>query len=618
MNRDDEPRPAPRMATGGSYGTLTIRLLFALLVVVTTSAAVLEFRQLFPSARLNAVEIALLVVFPILIAWLAANFWIAAFGAISLAAHSLGRSRAPAVAYGSPGVGRRLVAVMPIYNEETGRVFAGLRAIYQSLDAEASLSGFHLFVLSDTRDPVIARREEVACSALIRAVGGEGRVFYRRRVQNVGRKAGNIQEFCERWGGHYDYMLVLDADSLMDGPAVRRMAERMEADPQLALLQTWPRPVRAETLFGRLQQFATSVQGQPIAEGLGVLMGDQCSYWGHNAMIRVRAFAASCGLPELPGRPPLGGEIMSHDFVEAALLVADGWKVRMLSDRIGSFEEPPPSLIASAMRDRRWCQGNLQHLQLVAAAGLAGISRFHFLMGVLAYLASPFWLVFLILGAVQILGATEVLRAGDLFQPIPLPIPRTADLRILLGLPLLLLLLPRTFGMAAILLDRDLRRGHGGALRLVVGSLVELVITTLVAPVMMLIHTRFVGEILLGRSSGWGPQRRDGDGEPIGQILRVHTGHTVIGLATAIGVGALSLEALAWLAPIILGLVLAIPVSWLSGRRSMGTATRFLGLFRVPEEVVSPAVVQALERNLADRGDAPVPAAVAAESAASR
>ncbi len=589
----------PSVPTRSTAATVSIRLLFAFLVVTTTAAALLEFRQLFPSIRLNAVEIALLVIFPILIAWLAANFWLAALGAASLFWHRLARvigSRTDS-AHG-PQIGRRLVAVMPIYNEDTERVFAGLRAMYRSFDAEQRLSGFHLFVLSDTRDPVIARREELACSALMRDVDGVGRVFYRRRTQNVGRKAGNIQDFCERWGGHYEYMLVLDADSLMDGETVLRMADRMDADPKLGLLQSWPRTVRARTLFGRLQQFATSVQGQPIAEGLGVLMGDSCSYWGHNAMIRVGAFAASCGLPILPGKPPIGGEIMSHDFVEAALLVADGWKVRMMADRQGSFEEPPPSLIASAQRDRRWCQGNLQHVQLLAAKGLAGMSRYHFMMGVMAYLASPIWLVFLILGTVQILGATDVLQTVDILRPIPLIIPRTADLRILIGLPLLLLLLPRTFGLTAIALNRTLRRGHGGLLGLAGSTLLELILTTLVAPVMMLLHTRFVVEILIGRSSGWGAQRRDGDGEPFRQILRVHWLHTLLGVAVAVGVGWVSLEALAWLAPIIVGLLLAIPVSWLSGRESAGSFLYWIGLFRVPEEADPPAIVTALEREL--------------------
>ncbi|MEQ8397280.1 glucans biosynthesis glucosyltransferase MdoH [Thalassobaculum sp.] len=589
-----------RSRSHGTVATVMVRLLFAILVIITTAAAVLEFRQLFPASRLNAFEIALLVIFPILIGWLAANFWIAALGAASLFWRSFASRRAGAPAVRP--VGRRLVVIMPIYNEETARVFAGLRAMYRSIEAEERLSGFHLFILSDTRDPVIARREELACSAMIRDLGAVDRVFYRRRTQNVGRKAGNIQDFCENWGGHYEFMLVLDADSMMDGATVQRMADRMDADPQLALLQSWPRLVRGESMFGRLQQFATSVQGQPIAEGLNVLMGDSCSYWGHNAMIRVRAFAASCGLPILPGKAPIGGEILSHDFVEAALLVADGWKVRMMSDRLGSFEEPPPSLIASAQRDRRWCQGNLQHLQLVLAQGLAGMSRYHFLMGVMAYLASPIWLLFLVLGTVQILAATDVLHTVDILQPIPLFIPRNADLRILIGLPLLLLLLPRTFGMIAIVFDRRLRQGHGGLIGISVSMLLELVVTTLIAPVMMLLHSRFVLDIVLGRSSGWGPQRRGGDGEPFGQIVRVHAVHTLLGIAVVAGVGWVSVEALTWLAPIVLGLILAVPVSWLSGRDSVGAILRWLGLFRTPEEGEPPAIVMALEQELEQAG----------------
>jgi len=582
---------------------VAIRLVFTGLVLATTGGAAREFHRLLAFGRPDPLDIPLLALFAVLVAWLAANFWIAALGAAAMAWRRATNGAECKADLGHP-IGRRLVVLMPICGEDVGRVFAGLQAMYRSLEAEPRLSGFHLFVLSDTRDVAVARREELACSALIAGLDGAGRIFYRRRSHNGGRKAGNIQDFCERWGGHYDYMLVLDADSLMDGPTVLRMADRMEADPLLALLQSWPRPVRARSLFGRLQQFAASVQGRVSAEGLGVLMGDSCSYWGHNALIRVRAFAGSCGLPVLPGRPPIGGEILSHDFVEAALLVADGWKVRMMADRAGSFEEPPPSLIASARRDRRWCQGNLQHLQLVAAPGLAGISRFHFLMGVMAYLSSPLWLLFLALGVGRMAAGGWPVDAGSGSG--------AADPWILVGLPLLLLLLPRAFGLIATLADPQLRRGHGGVLGLTAGTVLEIGLTTLMAPVMMLLHSRFVAEVLLGRSSGWGPQRRAGDGEPFVDVLRVHLGHTLVGIVAAGVVGWTSPTALQWLAPVVLGLVLAAPLSWLGGRVAAGEVLRRLGLFRVPEEAAPPAVVVEAERS-----DLPAPSSSRSRSPAS-
>ncbi len=292
----------------------------------------------------------------------------------------------------------RTAVVMPVYNEATARVFSSLQAMIEEIAATGLMQHFDFFILSNSTQPNAWIAEERAFYALRERMGPAVRIFYRHRKRNVGRKAGNIEDFVSRWGGAYEHMLVLDADSLLTGPCIIGLTEAMEADPDAGIVQSLPLIINRNTLFARLQQFAAKIYGPVIATGLAVWSGREGNYWGHNAIIRTRAFAAHCGMPTLSGKPPFGGHIMSHDFVEAALIRRAGWTVYMLPDLQGSYEESPPSLIDLATRDRRWCQGNLQHVRVIGAAGLTWPTRQHFATGIMSYLASPLWLAQLLVG----------------------------------------------------------------------------------------------------------------------------------------------------------------------------------------------------------------------------
>ncbi len=294
------------------------------------------------------------------------------------------------------GLSSRTAILVPIYNEDPAATFSRVAAMNRSLVRLGVAEHFHFAVLSDTQDMVLAADEVVQFERLFGEPLALGRMFYRRRERNVGRKAGNIEDFVSRSGGAYDFALILDADSLMEGETILAMAQRLEADPELGLLQTVPTIINARTLFGRSIQFAAAYLSPTFARGAAQMQGREGPYWGHNAMVRMRAFAASCGLPELSGTPPFGGHILSHDYVEAALLSRAGWKVEVDAALKGSYEEAPDNLIEYAKRDRRWCQGNLQHGRLIAAPGLKAWSRFTFIQGIMAYLASPLWLLLLV------------------------------------------------------------------------------------------------------------------------------------------------------------------------------------------------------------------------------
>jgi membrane glycosyltransferase len=426
-------------------------------------------------------------------------------------------------------------------------------------------------------------------------------VWYRRRWQNIARKSGNLEDFVTRWGGRYDHMIVLDADSLIDAPTLQRLARAMQSDPDLGILQTAPQLIGAATLFGRLQQFAACVYGPVITRGLSAWSGDSGNYWGHNAIIRMAAFAQNCGLPTLSGRKPFGGFVLSHDFVEAALMRRGGWKVRMATDCGGSWEESPPSLIDVAIRDRRWAQGNLQHLKIIGSAGLSFTSRLHLGVGIMSYLSSPLWLVMLGIGfalAVQ----SHLIRPEYFnhdFQLFP-SWPRF-DVELMMTLfwfSMIVLLIPKMLGLIRALLSKRIRRHSGGVIGVAASFLLEVILSALYAPVLMLIQSRHVFEVFMGRDSGWKPQRRDSGGTTWSDAWHYHKRHMFLSCFTAVIVWFLSPPLLAWLSPALLGLFLAVPLSRASGSASLGRLLSRVALLRTPEEVDTPPLV-ARRRELA-------------------
>jgi membrane glycosyltransferase len=491
--------------------------------------------------------------------------------------------------------GTRTALVMPIYNEDPTRTTAALQAMGEALQRLGSCRAFEMVVLSDSTNADAWIRETAAVECLRRALATAMPVWYRRRWRNVARKSGNLEDFVTRWGGRYDHMIVLDADSLIDAQSLTRLAQMMNADPTLGILQTAPQLIGARTLFGRLQQFAACAYGPVISRGLAAWSGDSANYWGHNAIIRVQAFAQCCGLPELHGRKPFGGHVLSHDFVEAALMRRAGWKVSMTTDCGGSWEESPPSLIDVAIRDRRWAQGNLQHLKVIGARGLSFPSRMHLAIGIMSYLSSPLWLLLLCIGfalAVQ----SHLIRPEYFnhdFQMFPTwPRFNVELMMALFWFSMVILLVPKFLGLIRAVLSRRLRRGCGGIVGLAASFLLEVVLSALYAPVMMLMQSRHVFEVFMGRDSGWNPQRRDDGGTSWAAAWQFHKRDMLIALMTGAILWFLSPPLLAWVSPALLGLLLAVPLSRASGSSVIGGALSRIGFLRTPEEIDVPALAK--------------------------
>ncbi|MXP63477.1 glucans biosynthesis glucosyltransferase MdoH [Roseomonas sp. M0104] len=593
-------RPARRAGKMASRPTATwLRRLFVLgAALALTAYASHEMWLVLNSGQPTPLQAFVLILFVVLFAWIALSFTSATCGFFRLL---FGPDRRLGIAPGGPPPmpAVKTALLMPSYNEEPARVMAGLQAIHESLAAAGALDRFDIFILSDSTEPGAWIAEEAAYLELRRrtgddALGEGGRIFYRRRPKNTERKAGNIADWVRRWGGAYPQMLVLDADSVMDADTILRLADAMERHPDVGLIQTLPIITGGNTLFARMQQFAGRVYGPLIAEGIAWWHGSEGNYWGHNAIIRTRAFAEAAGLPELRGRKPFGGHILSHDFVEAALLRRAGWAVHMVPWLRGSYEESPPSLMDLAIRDRRWCQGNLQHAAVLPARGLHWVSRLHLLTGIGSYITAPLWLIFLIFGVLLAIQARfirpEYFPAGpSLFPEWPVVDPVRA-MWVFIG-TMSLLLAPKLMAWIALLFHGADRRGCGGASRAFLSMLLETVVAGLLAPVTMLTQSVDVAAILLGRDSGWNAQRRDDGSVPFGQVARLYWRHTLFGLAFGAAAWLVSPYLALWMSPVVLGLALAIPLAALTARRGIGLGLRRLGLLLTPEERAPPAVL---------------------------
>ncbi len=576
------------------------RILLAFLVLIPTLIATGFMLQVLPYQGRTGLEIVIALLFGALFGWISIGFW-TAFAGFALLLRGGDRyaiTRTDTAGVGPIDPAARTALVMPVCEEDVERVYTGLDVIQADLERHGALSHFDFFVLSDSVDPSTIVREELAWAEWRRRAE---RVFYRRRKVRRKRKSGNVADFCRRFGAGYRYMIVLDADSLMSAATIVRLVRLMERNPDVGAIQTAPVVFRARSLFARAQQFASRLYGRMFSAGLHFWHLGESPYWGHNAILRVEPFTKHCGLPRLPGKPPFGGDIMSHDFVEAALLGRAGWSLWVAYDLDGSYEEAPASLLEEMQRDRRWCQGNLQHLRLLFTRGRFGAHRALFLNGVLAYGSALLWLLFLVTSTGEAIHQAVI--APDYFPSGPSlfpewPIWRPEWVFTLLATTVILLFLPKLLGMSLVLLHSRDRAAYGGALRLFASVGCEILLSALLAPIRMVFYCRFVLLALFGRAVGWRLGDKEGHETGWGEALRRHGGDTVVATSWALAVYALNPDYFWWLTPVAAALVLSVPVSVLTSRTSLGDAARFRGLFAVPEERQAPLEVGELEARL--------------------
>lgn len=582
------------------------RVLLALVLLASLGAGSLLASVLPPSEHglLRAAQIAL---YTLLFAWVSAGFFTAMMGAWVLLRGDRHALSASAVAHQPLQRDARTAIVMPICNEHVPTVFAGLRATCESLAATGAGALFDVFVLSDSADPAVRDAELAAWRHLREVLGAQGlgaRVHYRWRQRRTKRKAGNVADFCRRWGRDYRYMVVLDADSVMSGDCLVSLVRLMEAHPQAGILQTAPQACGQDTLHARAQQFAGRVTGRLFTLGMQYWQLGESHYWGHNAIIRVAPFMDHCALAPLPGKGGLSGDILSHDFVEAALMRRAGWQVWLVGDLQGSYEQVPTHLLEELQRDRRWCQGNLQNARLIAEPGLHGVHRAMLATGAMAYLSAPLWLLFVTVGALLwAAGGREAVAPG----PAVLALWSTT---------LVMLVLPRLLGVLALLAGAQRGRRYGGAGALLRGALLEALLSALQAPVRMAAHTLFVVVALTGLKLDWKSPAREAHRVAWRDAARrfgmpgVVAALAVLAMARVDGLAAL------WLAPIAAPLLLAVPLSVFSSLPSVGLWLRRRSVLLTPEEAWTPTVLRRAAAYAQRYGAAPVVHEVPADAGA--
>ena len=578
--------------------------LLSLTILTTAYATWVMIMGILPQG-ITILDICLIVLFIFLFAWISLSFASALAGFFCIvfgAGGKLGIDPQKPL----PQLQTRTALLMPTYHEDPRRLIAGLQAMFESLAETGRLAHFDFFILSDSRQHAIALAEEREYLDLCQRLHADKQIFFRRRHDNSGRKAGNVADWVRRFGAAYPQMIVLDADSVMTGDAIVRLVAAMEQHSDVGVIQSVPTVVGGRTLFARMQQFSNRVYGPIVSYGVAWWHGAESNYWGHNAVIRTKAFADHAGLPELRGLRPFGGHVLSHDFVEAALLRRGGWAVHMVPYLQGSYEEGPPTLTDLLIRDRRWCQGNLQHLKVFHAAGLHWVSRMHMLVGIGHYFTAPLWGMMMLVGiAIPELGSGSTLVRKEVFSPMLYWHSRTdGQIFWIFIWSMAILLAPKAFGYLALLADRTGRQMCGGAQRMLISILCETVLSALMAPVVMYIQSRGVFEVLAGKDSGWDAQQRDVSVVSWRALRRRYAGLTCVGGFMGCLAYVVSPYFAAWMSPVIFGMVLSIPVVAVTSMGRIGDFCRRRGLFSIPEEVAPPAVLQrAVELRLAALDD---------------
>lgn len=573
--------------------TLAARRLLVLLVNgVTWVALLVWFGSILASGGWSQLDTLLFVCFVFGTPWSVLGFWNAVIGLWLLAG---GQRRLVDVAPFLPAAARsgaqpapltiRTAILMTLRNEDPARAVRRLRTVKASVDATGSEADgrFDYFILSDTDRADIAAEEDRLIAAW-RALDGDGaRIVYRRRDRNTGYKAGNVRDFCARWGSEYELMLPLDADSLMTGDAILELVRIMQAHPKIGILQSLVVGMPSASAFARIFQFGMRHGMRAYTMGQAWWVGDCGPYWGHNALVRIKPFAEACDLPLLPGKPPLGGHVLSHDQVEATLMRRAGFEVRVMPIEGGSYEENPPDALAFIGRDVRWCQGNMQYVKLLGLPGLKPISRFQLLWAILMFVGIPAWTLMI---AALPFATLEAQQVADF--PV-------GSAQALYGAFLLMYLSPKIAGMIDAATTRGEVQRFGGAVRFASSAALEIVFSFLQGAVTTIRTSLFMLGLLFGKSIVWSGQRRDSAGVAWTDAVRALWPQLVFGVAVCGALYMISPTVLLWSLPLTAGYVLAIPFTVVTAWPPLGRAMQRYGIAGIPEDFTPPPEIVAVQ-----------------------
>ncbi|MBU2582539.1 MAG: glucans biosynthesis glucosyltransferase MdoH [Alphaproteobacteria bacterium] len=573
------------------------RIIFLALNVLTYIALLGAAAQLMGAGGWTVVDGIMFACFAIGTPWAILGFWNAVIGLWLLHFHSnSAKAVAPfarAAATDTPLFVKTAI-LMTLRNEDPARAIARLKTVKESLDTTGHGKSYSYFILSDTNIDEVGAAEEALVADWQTSTADGDRIVYRRRADNSGYKAGNVRDFCERWGAGYDLMLPLDADSLMSGEAIVSMTRMMQAHPRLGILQSLVVGMPSKSAFARIFQFGMRHGMRSYTMGQAWWVADCGPFWGHNAVVRIRPFKVHCHLPMLPGKPPLGGHILSHDQVEAVLMRKAGYEVRVLPYEIGSWEENPPTMIDFAKRDVRWCQGNMQYAGLLGLPGLLPLSRFQLAWAMLMFVGIPAWTLMIALLPV---AAYQAQTVAD--YPVGLAIGLYAAF-------FTMYLAPKIAGLIDAALTKGGMRSYGGPLRFMASAAIELVFSFLQGAVSTIRTTIFMIGLAFGKSVTWGGQSRDAHGVSWATAFENFWPQTLFGIVVCTALYVVSPTVLLWSLPLTLGYLLAMPFAVVSSHPAVGRWLQRAGLCGIPEDFRTPAEIRTLETRQSEAAPLPV------------
>jgi membrane glycosyltransferase len=566
--------PHARAKQADTHATLRRRRLAFAALVITSAAGLLVLMAATLFAQvIDAIGIAMMLLFALTLPWTVIGFWnaVIGFGLMHFARDPAGLV-APHLRSitGDEAIASSTALLVCIRHEDTQRLKRNLDWMLDGLMRTGHAPWFHLYLLSDSDDPAVIDKEQQVAADLLSRFGKTLTITYRRREASSGFKAGNIRDFCERWGHLHPFAIVLDADSVMTPAAMLRLVRIMQVEPRIGILQTLVTGLPSSSPFARIFQFGMRLGMRSYTLGAASWQGDCGPYWGHNAILRLAPFTEHCHLPLLPGKPPLGGHVLSHDQLEAVLMRRAGYEVRVLPDEDGSWEENPPTLPEFIRRDLRWCQGNMQYLKLLNMPGLRPVSRCQLCLAIAMYLGAPAWLGLIALGLLR-------------HTPVDMALCKA-----MFGITMAMSFAPKFATLGDVLLRRDLRRDYGGIRRILISAVLEVVFSMLMAPISAVSVSLFMLGLPFGREMGWMAQQRDAAGVSLTMAARRLWLHTLLGIALGFAFWQVFPNTIWLWAPFVAGLVASIPLAVVSADARLGRLLAASGLCRIPEEARLP------------------------------
>jgi membrane glycosyltransferase len=555
--------------------------------VVTWLAMMWVAARILGTGGWTVTDIILLICFAAGTPWTVLGFWNALIGLWLLHFHKDPMAEvAPYAAAGDNPEPLRIktAILMTLRNEDPARAILRLRTVKAGLDATGDGHTFSYFVLSDTNDPAVATAEDQAIAAWRAEDADRDRIVYRRRTDNTGFKAGNVRDFCERWGKDYELMLPLDADSLMSGTSIIRLVRMMQAHPKIGILQSLVVGMPSSSAFARIFQFGMRHGMRSYTMGQAWWVGDCGPFWGHNAVVRIKPFFEQCELPILPGKPPLGGHVLSHDQVEATFMRRAGYEVRVLPVENDSWEENPPTMLDFAKRDVRWCQGNMQYIKLLDTPGLYPMSRFQLVWAILMFVGIPAWTLMIALLPVAAWEARSI---------------RHFPTGLAIGLYIVfftMYLMPKIAGLIDVVLTKGGVARYGGPVRFLAGAAIELVFSFLQGAVSTIRTSIFMIGLAFGKSVVWGGQSRDAYGISWRTAIENLWPQTLFGVVVCGLLLLASPPVFWWSLPLTAGYLLAVPFAVITASPSLGRWFKKVGLCGIPEDFSEPAEIKAVLR----------------------